>query len=98
MYDKRSFFVAVRVNIAHIETLGKLEIDLNGEQSVLLAVNIHALHVELGTVKSRFTDCFVIIYSRVVEYFFHQPFGIFPRFGIVNIFFLVFGVPTAETI
>ena len=98
MYDKRSFFVAVRVNIAHIETLGKLEIDLNGEQSVLLAVNIHALHVELGTVKSRFSDCFVIIYSRVVEYFFHQPFGIFPRFWIVYIFFLVFGVPTAETI
>lgn len=54
MNDIGIFLLSVRVDVFHAEALGQLEIDLDGDEGVLLTVDVLDLDIQLGTVEGCF--------------------------------------------
>ena len=98
VYNERTRLFAVFVDINHIETLGKREVELNGEQSVFLAVDVFALYVEFRSVERRFAPFFGVVELHIVKNLLHFIFGFFPILGGADVLVRIFGVPTRETV
>ena len=86
MNHERILFVAVLVDISHIERVRRREVQLYGDKRVFFAVNVFNLNVEFRSVERRFVVRFDVIEPDIVENFFHKRFRFVPRLVVVDIF------------
>src|SRR5690606_6871306 len=98
VYDVRMFLLPVAVDVYHTELLGKLEVDLDGNKRILLAVNVPYLYIEFRSVECGLAFRFRVVDLQFVQYLAHAPLYLFPLFFGTDIFLLVVRIPLGETV
>jgi len=88
--DIRGLLLAVGVDIFHAELLGEQEVDLNGDERVLLAEHVLVLDVELRAVERGLVDADRVLDAEIVEDLAHERLRLVPLLGRALV--LVLGV------
>ena len=66
MDDIRQLLLAVFVDVVHAEALGQQHVDLDGDEGVLLAVDILILDIELRAVECSLVDANRVINVKIL--------------------------------
>ena len=90
MDDVGGLLLAVHVHVLHAELLGQEHVDLDGDEGILLAVDVAVLDVQLGAVEGGLVDADGVVHVQVVQDLTHHALGLIPLFG--GAFVLVVGV------
>ena len=96
--DERTRLFAVLVDVHHVESLREREVQLHGEERVLLAVHVGALHVEFRPVERRFAPRLGVLYAEVVEDGLHRAFAALPVRRVADVFVRIGRIPPRETV
>ena len=78
--DIRQLLLSVCIGVIHTEPLSQQHINLNGNKSVFLAVNILILNIQLRTIESSFVNADGVIQTEMVEDVAHNTLCFFPLF------------------
>ena len=99
MDDIGSLFLTVGIHIFHAELLGQKHIDLDGDEGVLLAVDVFDLDIEFRAVESRLINANAVGQADVVKDFLHGGLGDLPLLGGAFVLVAgVFGIPLGEAV
>ena len=97
MDDIGQGLVAVLVDIVHAEALGQQHIDLDGDQRILLAVDVLVLNVQLGTVERGLIDAHAVVHVQILQDALHDALGVIPLLCRALVLVVgVGGVPLGE--
>ena len=96
--DVGVLLLTVAVNVFHTELLGEELVNLNGNQGVLLAVDVLYLNIKLGPVERRLTYADFVGDFEVVEDFCHNSLRLVPLLRSTDILLAVIGIPLREAV
>ena len=97
MDDVGTLCGVVGIGVFHAELLSQQHIDLDGNQSVFLAVYVAVLDVQLGAVEGRLVDTDGVFQTQVVQNLGHGVLGCFPLLCSALVLVLgVCGIPLGE--
>ncbi len=93
MDNVRPHFIAVLVDVVHIELLGQQSIPLDGDHGVVLAVYVARIDVHLGAVEGSLAYILHEGNLKLGEHAADAVLGLVPDGGIANVFCGVVRIP-----